>query len=48
MTRRFLAVMAMIVGAMVLGETAASACGDKFVLLGRGARVAARNTPRRS
>ena len=45
MTRRLLTVMAMVAAALVLGETVASACGDKFVLLGRGARVARSKYP---
>jgi hypothetical protein len=39
MTKRVLILMAVIVGGLVFGEAVASACGDKFVLLGRGARV---------
>jgi hypothetical protein len=35
----------MVVGALVLGEAVVSACGDKFVLLGRGARVARSKYP---
>ena len=45
MTKRLLAVVALVVGAVVLGEDVASACGDKFVLLGRGARVARSKFP---
>lgn len=45
MYRRFLVVAAMVVGALVLEGTAASACGDKFVVLGRGARVARSKFP---
>lgn len=45
MTKRVLTVAAVVVGALVLGETVALACGDKFVLLGRGARVARSKYP---
>ena len=45
MTKRVLILIAIVIGAVVLGESAASACGDKFVLLGRGARVARSKYP---
>jgi hypothetical protein len=45
MTRPLLAVVGMVVGAVILGDSVASACGDKFVLLGRGARVARSKYP---
>jgi hypothetical protein len=45
MAKRVLTVVAMVVGALVLGETAVWACGDKFVLLGRGTRVAQSKFP---
>ena len=45
MNRRMLVVVALGIGAILCGEGAASACGDKFVLLGRGARVARSKFP---
>ncbi len=45
MNKTMLAVAAMAAGALALGADAASACGDKFVLLGRGARVARAKYP---
>src|SRR5262245_18829243 len=47
MTKRVLTFMAMILGALILGETVASACGDKFVRLGRGVRVGHSKFPSR-
>src|SRR5262245_45639881 len=40
MTKRVLTFVATVAGILVLGQAIASACGDKFVLLGRGALVA--------
>jgi len=45
MTKRVLTTMAMVVGALVFGGAIASACGDKFVLLGRGSLVARSKFP---
>jgi hypothetical protein len=45
MSKRVLILMSVVVGVLVLGEAVASACGDKFVLLGRGARVARSKFP---
>jgi len=41
MTKRVLAVVAMVAGALVFGDTVVSASGDKFALLGRGAELSA-------
>ena len=45
MIKRVLTFTAIVVGALILGEAVASGCGDKFVLLGRGARVARSKYP---
>ena len=45
MSKRLLAVAALVTGALVLGPDIAAGCGDKFVLLGRGARVARSKFP---
>jgi hypothetical protein len=45
MTKRVLTFVAMVVVALVIGETIALACGDKFVLLGMGSRVARSKYP---
>lgn len=39
MFKRMLVVAALVAGALLLGRDVATGCGDKFVLLGRGARV---------
>jgi len=45
MIRRLLTVLAIVVGALVFDVAVTSACGDKFVLLGRGTRVAPSKYP---
>ncbi len=45
MSKRTFAVAALIAGGLVLGGGVAAGCGDKFVLLGRGARVARSKFP---
>jgi hypothetical protein len=45
MVRRILLVTGWVVGALVLEGAVAAGCGDKFVLLGRGARVARSKFP---
>ena len=45
MMKRVLTLMAIVAGALIFGEAALSACGDKFVLLGRGVRVARSKYP---
>ena len=39
MSRRVLAIAATVAGALALGQGVAAGCGDKFVLVGGGARV---------
>jgi hypothetical protein len=39
MSRRVLAIAATVAGALALGQGVAAGCGDKFVLIGGGARV---------
>lgn len=39
MTKRALAIAAIVAGVLALGATVATGCGDKFVLIGGGARV---------
>ena len=39
MTKRALAIAAIVAGVLALGPTVATGCGDKFVLIGGGARV---------
>lgn len=45
MNRRILLVTAMAAGALAFGGGVAAGCGDKFILLGRGARVARSRYP---
>lgn len=45
MPKRILVVAALVAGALIFGRDIAAACGDKFVLLGRGARVARSQFP---
>jgi hypothetical protein len=45
MSKRMPAVGLLIAGAMALGADVAAGCGDKFILLGRGARVARSKFP---
>ena len=45
MFRRMLVMAALVVGTLGLGGGVAAACGDKFILLGRGARVARSKFP---
>jgi hypothetical protein len=45
MSKRTLVVAAVVAGALVLGRDIAAGCGDKFVLLGRGARVSRSKFP---
>ena len=45
MFKRMLVVVAVAAGALVLGRGVAAGCGDKFVILGRGARVARSKFP---
>ncbi len=45
MSKRMLVVGLLVAGAMALGAGVAAGCGDKFILLGRGARVARSKFP---
>ena len=45
MPKRVLTTVVLVAGALILETAAASACGDKFVLLGRGSRVARSKFP---
>src|ERR1700704_3093605 len=45
MSKRALMVGAVVAGVLALGGGVAAGCGDKFVLLGRGARVARTRYP---
>jgi hypothetical protein len=45
MLKRLLVIASLVVGGLALGAAVAAACGDKFILLGRGARVARSKYP---
>ena len=45
MPKRLPAILFLVAGALIFGEVSVWACGDKFVLLGRGARVARSKFP---